>query len=251
MCAGAVCPSSSTRFSNPAYERLSECCAERKQAKRLKENASVVTPEGKEVGRVDRVVIDPKTKEVSHVVVRKGFLFTEDKVLPMDLIARTTEDQVLLRPDAGDLEKLPTFEETHYVPVSDHERAGMPAGPVMPSMYWYPPYGAAGWGGYGLGYYGPGYTTRTEKNIPQGTVALAEGAKVISADGEHVGNVEHVLTGSQADRATHFVISQGLLMKSRKLIPTAWISDLQRDEVHLGVGSELLKSLRDYEPEKR
>ena len=35
--------------------------------------ASVFSTQGKEVGRIDRVMIDPKTKKVTHIVIRKGF----------------------------------------------------------------------------------------------------------------------------------------------------------------------------------
>jgi uncharacterized protein YrrD len=218
---------------------------------KLDENARVVTAQGESVGHVDRVVMDPRTKEVSHLVVRKGVLFPEDRVVPIGLIARSTDDQVTLREDAGDLQQLPIFEETHYVPLDDYERSRIPAGRYVPPMYWSPPYPAVGWGTFGLGYYGPPYVTRTEKNIPEGTVALAEGARVISADGQHVGNVEQVLTEPQADRATHFVVSSGLFFKTRKLVPANWTSDLARDEVHLAVGAHLLEALRDYHPQTR
>ncbi|MCC6191146.1 MAG: PRC-barrel domain-containing protein [Anaerolineales bacterium] len=216
---------------------------------KLKKNARVVTAGGQAVGEVDRVVMNPRTKEVSHLVVRKGLLFPDDRVVPIDLIARSTDGQVILREDAGDLERLPVFEETHYVPLDDYERSQMPGGHYVPPMYWYPPHPVVGWGLAGGDYYGPPNVIRTEENIPTGTVALAEGAKVISADGQHVGNVEQVLTDPQANRATHFVVSSGLLLKTRKLVPTAWISDLGRDEVHLAVGAHLLGELREYQPQ--
>jgi uncharacterized protein YrrD len=213
---------------------------------KLKENAHVVTADGQMVGQVDRVVMDPHTKEVTHVVVRKGLLFTEDKVVPMDLISSVVDDQVLLREDAGDLEGLPDYEETSYTPLDEYEQAQAPAETYVPPVYWYP---GTGWGAYPVGYLGLQYVARTKENIPEGTVALEEGAKVISADGQHVGNVEQVLTDPQADRATHFVISQGMLLKTRKLLPTAWISRLARDEVHLAVGSHLLETLPEYHPQ--
>lgn len=215
---------------------------------RLKENARVVTADGKEVGHIDRVVIDPRTKEVTHIVVRKGLLFTEDKVLPMSLISNVVDDQVLLRGDAGDLESLPDYQEISYTPLNEYERTQMPAEGYIPPVYWYPPYPALGWGTNPAAYVGSPYVAHTVENIPEGTVALEEGAKVLSADGQHVGNVEQVLTDPQADRATHIVISQGILLKNRKLIPTTWISSLSGDEVHVAVGASLLDSLREYNP---
>jgi len=37
------------------------------------ENAEVFTSTGEKVGRIDRVVIDPKSDELTHLVVKKGF----------------------------------------------------------------------------------------------------------------------------------------------------------------------------------
>jgi len=48
--------------------------------------------------------------------------------------------------------------------------------------------------------------------------------------------------------STHLVISQGLLLKERKLVPTSWASTVTPDEVHLTVGSRLIEELRKYEP---
>ena len=44
----------------------------------FKENARVITAGGQKVGRIDRVVLDPKSKELTHLVVKKGFLFTRE-----------------------------------------------------------------------------------------------------------------------------------------------------------------------------
>lgn len=49
----------------------------------FKQGTHVYTIDGKDVGAIDRVVLDPKTDEVTHVVVRRGWLFSEDKVVPI------------------------------------------------------------------------------------------------------------------------------------------------------------------------
>lgn len=219
----------------------------------FKHDASVHTSAGEDVGHVDRVVLDPRSKEVTHIVVRKGLLFKTDKVVPVSLIDSATENRIVLREDAGDLDSLPEYEETYYVPLEDEElrraarhQAYAPASYLYP---WYPtPAGLAAPALTGYGYAaGPRQVAETERNIPEGTVALKEGAKVVTQDGEHIGNIDEVLTDPQADRATHFVISQGLLLKSRKLIPTAWVGDMSGDQVRLAVGSQLVQSLREYE----
>jgi uncharacterized protein YrrD len=223
---------------------------------RFEQGEDVYTAQGEKVGEIDRVVIDPKTDEVTHVVVKKGFLLPEDKVVPLSLIGPTIEDHITLRETAGDLKTLPIFEEMHYIPLGEEEEKKATAEGLARPIYWYPPTGSMWWraGGY-LGYPGffhsiPPYSVEVKYNIPAGTVALKEGAKVISTDDKHVGNVETVLTDPEEDRATHLVISKGFLLKERKLIPTSWISIVMSDEIHLAVSSDIIEGLRKYEPER-
>jgi len=207
----------------------------------FKRGADVFTADGRKVGSIDRVVIDPRTREVSHIVIRKGFLFAEDKVVPIDLIAKTTEDRIVLRSDVGDLDALPQFEETHYIPLYD---SGTPSTADVP-LYWYPPVGVLGYPGYVPPV--PFYVEETERHIPENTVPLKEGSKVISSDGKHVGNVERIFADSQTGRVTHFVISQGLILKEKKLIPATWISSVLEDAVYLTVDTHQLDALPEYQ----
>jgi sporulation protein YlmC with PRC-barrel domain len=114
-------------------------------------------------------------------------------------------------------------------------------------VYAYVPYGVL-YVGYG---YGPvmmsDVAAKTVTNIPENEVALKQGANVMSRDGEHVGDVDQVLTDPNTNRASHFVISQGLLFKSRKLIPIAWVTRVGENEVHLAVSSRTLERTMDYE----
>lgn len=206
----------------------------------FKQNAGVFTATDEAVGHIDRVVVDPQTKVVTHIVVQKGFFFKEDKVVPIDLIAEATEAQITLRADAGDLHALPPYEEKHYL-TSEAESSQAPPSPV-PSISGFPPLGV---GGEGLPV-GPQLVTQVEHNIPQGAIALKEGAKVITSEGKQVGHLERVFADSQAHRATHLVISQGLLAPKRRLIPITWADIVDEDEVHLAVKENTLDWLRTY-----
>jgi len=211
----------------------------------FRQHALVYTFDGKNVGRIDRIVLDPQTKDVTHLVVRNGFLLTEDKVVPVDLIGAATEKGVTLRAEVSDLEALPLFEETHYVwatgnpsPKPPGETGGNDGYPLYPHpvldgvprivMTDPPP---------------PPYVAETEQNIPAGTVALKEGAEVITADGKHVGTLEQVLTDPGLDQATDLVIAQGLLVKERRRVPIQWVSEVREGEIHLAVGSRTVDEL--------
>ncbi len=207
------------------------------------QGASVFTADGKEAGHIDRVVIDPKTNEVTHIVVRKGFFLTVDKVVPIGLIMAGQDDRIVLRMDPDELKQLPDFEETHYIILNEKELGrAYPADPmsmVPPALYWYPPYR----GSPLIGYPEPPYVAETRTNIPEGTIAVKAGAKVITRDDQDVGNVEQVLTNLQEDRVTHCLISKGLVMKEKRLIPVGWIDSWSEDELRLAVGSSTVERL--------
>ena len=126
----------------------------------FKENAEVLTSTGDMVGRIHRVVIDPKSNEVTHLVVKKGMLFTRDKVVPLEQIEAAKGDEVILKPGPTEPDDFPDFEEPHFVPIDPAQpftgrgTSGPTAGP-KPLAWYYPLPGGAWWrrrmGGY------PGY----------------------------------------------------------------------------------------------
>jgi uncharacterized protein YrrD len=211
----------------------------------FKENADVLTSDDQKVGRIDRVVIDPKSLEVTHLVVKRGFLFTQDKVIPVDRVEATTENGVVLKAGAENPDDLPDFEETHHVPVVDVASFRRKRPEYTRPMLWYGPLGGVPWWERRAypGFPRPVFVKKTEQNIPDGTIPLEEGAKVISANDIHVGNVERIYTESEEQRATYLLISQGLLLKEKKLIPTIWVDSVLEEEIKLCVESDLIEHM--------
>jgi uncharacterized protein YrrD len=212
----------------------------------FKKGAEVFSGEGEKIGTLNRVVIDPRTREVSSLVVEKGILFRTDKVIPITLVDLDIEDRIILKKTNQDiLEDFPDFETAHYVPLDEPDN---PSYEAVEASYWYPPI-HPGWAmsNY-VGHPLPNFVLKTDQDIPEGTVALEEGAKVISRDGEHIGNVEQVITESQENRVSHFVISEGFFLKERKLVPAVWVTDVAEDEIHLSVESSLFERLPEYQP---
>jgi uncharacterized protein YrrD len=213
----------------------------------FKKNAEVLTSNDEKVGRIDRVVLDPKSNEMTHVVVQKGFLFVKDKVVPLDCVESATEERVELKEGCDDPNEFPDFEETHYIPVEETGGSEARGHDGLDKLAWYYPVpGGAWWRQRSLANPGiskPPYVRKTEVNIPEGTVALEEGAKVVSSEGEHVGNIERVYADEEEQRVTHLLISKGLISKSRKLIPSMWVDSVREDEVRLSIGERFVEKL--------
>ena len=96
------------------------------------------------------------------------------------------------------------------------------------------------------GYGKPPYVRKTKLNIPEGSVPLEEGTKVLSKEGEHVGDVERLYADEAEQRVTHLLISKGLISKSHKLIPSMWVASVSEDAVRLSVDEPFVESLPEY-----
>lgn len=212
------------------------------------EGARVYDAEDREVGRISHVVLNPSDGKVTHVVVRQGFIFTEDKVIPISLFKHTTQDRATLYDTIENLDELPAFEETQYLPTEVAEEMGVPAPtyPAVGTYFWYPSGPYPYQGPLGAPYLEQDYVAVTEQNIPEGTVALKQGARVMSVDDQHVGNIENVIVDPDTSHVTHLVISQGLLFKSQKVVPAFWVKHTLEDEVYLTVTADFLEDLPDY-----
>lgn len=209
------------------------------------QGTKVLAMDGKKVGQVDRVVLNPKTNLVTHIVIHKGLVLPKDKVVPLNMIVDAKPDEVTLKVSSDRIDSLEDFQEIHYILVNEDElQRNRPETLVAPpSLYAYPPYTDIPI----VGYVEPPYVAQVEEHIPKGTVALMEGAKVISRDDKHIGNVQEVLTTKDSHRATHFVISKGLLLKEKKVVPVGWIADIMEDKVQLAVGARTIEELPSVE----
>jgi uncharacterized protein YrrD len=215
---------------------------------RFTKGAEVFTADGEKIGTVSRVVIDAMTQDVTDIVVERGGLLSSDeKVIPLGLVDLENEDRIALRETNQSVDDFLDYETTHYVPV---ERAGAPYENVE-ANYWYPPVNfqlqlpRAGLISEAV----PDQVLQTETSIPEGRIAISEGAEVLSADDKHIGNVEEVITARERNTVTHFVIGKGFLLREHKLVPAFWASSMDGDKLRLSVNAALFEHLPDYRPD--
>ena len=212
---------------------------------RFAKGADVFTAEGEKIGTLSRVVIDAKTRDVTDLVVERGLLAGDEKVIPVGLVDLENEDRIMLRETNQGVDDFTSYETTQYVAL---DRMDAPYENIQTS-FWYPPTNLQlPTGGVMPGPL-PDHATRKETSLPEGRVAIAEGARVVSADDKHIGNVEQVIADSTTSTMTHFVVGKGFLLKQHKLVPALWISDVSEDKVYLSVEADLFDRLPDYQPD--
>lgn len=212
---------------------------------RFVKGADVFTASGEKIGSLNRVVIDAKTRDVTDLVVDRG-LFNNEKVIPVGLVDLEKEDRIMLRETNQSVDNFPDYETTHYVPIDEVDD---PAKSIE-MYYWYPPAGFQLPTGRGpLPGVVPDYVLRTETSIPEGRIAIEQGAQVISSDEKHIGNVEQVIADSESKTITHFVVGKGFLLKEHKLVPASWVANVDEDKIYLSVKALLFERLPDYQPD--
>lgn len=218
----------------------------------FKMGAEVFTADGTKVGRIKSVVMSPKTHEVTGLVVERGFLFTEEKVLPFNWVSRVEQDnKVVLTEVKHAFDNLPPFEETLYIPRQEVE-ANHPDNVNTPAYYpygspgYYPDYFVSGLVTTAPLFDDPDYVKAEVENIADDHVAVQTGAAVYGSDDRHVGNVEEVFA-SASGSIEHLLVSKGIFFQTRKLIPMAWVYTTGQNEVHLSVTNDMLERLPDYD----
>jgi sporulation protein YlmC with PRC-barrel domain len=205
---------------------------------KFKQNSTVKSATGETVGRVSHFVIDPRSNEITHLVVEKGFLFMEDRVVPVESVATADEDEIRLRPGRGEPEDFPLFETQYYIRSGEYSTEP-DLYPSMSAYYYYPPVAGMGsWGAVPIvpPVSAPGMQSGMTQSagpmnvspindagteareavdeLPEHSVAVRKGADVYSSDGTLVGQVDEVFTSADSNRVTHILISQGLLVKN-------------------------------------
>lgn len=210
----------------------------------LVDGATVRSATGDDLGKIDQFVIDPSTREVTHLVVRKGLFFPDDRVVPASLVNRIENGDAILAADV-DLEALPPFEVHHYVPVDADTRAQFDESLGEASMWRYPVVGMGMYPAY------PWYPTTdpalssvTERNVPPSGVVVNDGTTVQSRSGEEIGHVTEV-TVDENGELSHLVVDLGFL-SGHRVLPAHWIDSISEEAITVAVGDEALAGLDEW-----
>jgi hypothetical protein len=204
--------------------------------------AGVRCEEG-ECGSVNRVVIDPVARRVTHLVIDPG-RGEENKLVPVGLV----DDEaggIKLACSAHQFKALEAAEEEQFLPGSDNELGYDPA----QTMVW-PYFGpnlalAGGTNPPPLRAPSPG-RTHVQENVPAGEIQIRRGDRVEATDGE-AGRVHGLVVDSRRHTVSHVLLSEGHLW-GKKTVAVA-ITDVEHADAALRVPytKQELKNLPELE----
>ncbi|HVX31079.1 MAG TPA: PRC-barrel domain-containing protein [Nitrolancea sp.] len=205
----------------------------------------IVSSDGKDVGKVDSLVLDYNTREVQSIICRSGVLLTTDRIIPIGLIGtRDADGNLMLTITADEVKKQQAFVEREFRTMSPDEVGPMPVtwatGTGQAPYYFYPATDS-------LGYRddAPFFSNaplappdvEVESNLPENATRLDSGSDVFGSDDKKLGTVETV-TYTQEGDITSFVVKAGFLFHHDVTIPAEWISSVSNDGVRLTVTAD-------------
>jgi hypothetical protein len=181
-------------------------------------------------GRLTGVVVDPRSRTATHVVVDPPAGHTRARLVPVELIAQGA-DRVLLTCTKSRWRRLQHVEERHY--------AGDPSGGSLGPLLLWPYYDVLS---------GADLPVVVE-HLPPGEVEIGPGDDVQATDGA-LGRLDGVVIDGD-HRVTHILLREGHLWRKKEVaIPAGSIEALAPDGVHVTLTKREIADLPPW-PEPR
>ncbi len=194
--------------------------------------AEVRGSDGK-LGEVHRVIVDARTGHITDLVVKHGFLFGNERVVPLSRVAKIEDGAVYLDADKAAFERFNGFTDDRYR-APDPDYIGPPG--FDNTQFLLDEITSIGTASYGqveppFGY--PGGEQLSPDDM--GRAAIRRGSDVLDADGEKVGEVAELSLDPEGGAPRHISVKRGLLFKDEMDLPLAWVQEIGDKGVLLNV----------------
>lgn len=214
----------------------------------LHPGAHVEGKDGKDLGRLHSVVIDPRDNEVTHIIVNTGPHFPEPGFgapelinVPIEQMDDAGEDKVVLRATRDEFRKLPQYVEHDFTPA----RAAPQAEHTDAAHFLW---------NTGVALAASLARITTGIPIPAETVRKASFEREILNDAPvwrrephtHIGDVERVLVDEDTDEIKELVIRRGHVFHEDVVLPIDYVTEILDGIVHVQLTDAELQGLQAY-----
>jgi sporulation protein YlmC with PRC-barrel domain len=210
---------------------------------------AAVESRGRDIGRIEQVILDREAYEATHLVVRHGGPLNARHVLmPLNWVAGSEHNRIRIDRTDDELAELPNFEMQHYVRLDqlDEEQVEHPRSKIKPSDWinYFVPFVA---NAFGEPYHPPGVVV-TDQLLSTSESAVKRGLPVESSDGHKVGELHEVLLSEPDWRLSGIVITRGFVLKHPMRVAADWVAGIERERIVLNRSKQ---QVEDWERQQR
>ena len=196
-------------------------------------------------GTLEKVVVDPHARCVTHLIVGKGWPGAlwpkEQRVAPVQAIERVDADGIHLDATMAELEQLPAYREETFITPD----------PAWEPLAYYALADTLFWGGAypGVAYpVIPGIEHITYAGVPEGAIVLRRGVDVACNDAL-VGTLDHMLIDPISGRMTQLVVEERGTGR-KVIVPQDWIRELHEHAIVLHTWNPYRPGVPAYTPRR-
>jgi uncharacterized protein YrrD len=181
-------------------------------------HAPVLCRDG-EAGKSKEVIVDPKQRRLTHIVVREHGLANSERLVPFDLVYESSEDALRMHCTRDHIHGLDSFIDARFVDPTDTSL-------VLT----------------GPSYKAEPYPLVISKRIPSGEVTLGRWALVEATDGP-VGRLRSLVVELGDAQITHLVVlTHHFLSRQEVAVPVGEIKDIFSDYILLRVNRRAIEN---------
>lgn len=170
-------------------------------------------------GRSTYIIINPATDQVTHLIVREQWPSRTERMVPVEKLAITTRDVIVLNQTRADFTTSDSFNQTDFV------YTNVPHYATDPSLTLLWPYVVPA----------KRVIEDNVRRIPVGELAVRRGAKVQATDGR-VGRVDEFVVDTEGGQITHLVLRDDKLWGQKEItIPVAYFDRFEENTVYLNI----------------
>jgi osmotically-inducible protein OsmY len=188
-------------------------------------------------GKLHKVVVDPHTQRVTDLIVERGFLLTTDRVLPVDVVERATEEGIYLSIFSEELGDYPEYHAVEFEePAPAVKEGAYDRGDIRCWMQ-----------GYRMACYEPVIPMvrrQVRKGISPHRAVIERGTPVRNAQGT-IGHVDHLLVDPESAEVTHMVVRKGLL-PYYPIVPLTKVRTVSDEAVTVSLTDDEVDALPRY-----
>jgi len=178
-------------------------------------------------GRSTYIIINPATDQVTHLIVREQWPSRTERMVPVEKIAITTRDVIVLNQTRADFTTSDSFNQTDFV------YTNVPHYATDPSLTLLWPYVVPA----------KRVIEDNVRRIPVGELAVRRGAKVQATDGR-VGRVDEFVVDTEDGQITHLVLRDDKLWGQKEItIPVAFFDRFEENTVYLNIDRSAVSDL--------